>query len=303
MGTIDLLKKHTEPPAGGSGLAVPSRRNAGNAADSVLDMETDRVAGFLESALAETRPGGKPTGRAERKAVRERLRSHIEMNYREMLAALTDEDRADADSVHTARGLGSLINSMGGTNAFNSGEIEKSRPAKSFGHPEIRVAARRSEAAAFVDTENACRVLSCVFRDNEAKPKTVIDASLAINITEDDLLPRGFRLRVLESYLIGNVICDRLVREIDSAARETFQGPADDNRDGETSSPENGDRFPSINMERILDRCLQTPQPSPDAGEVGRILSARGLDGKIRLRAFDDALGLFVSALSRHGLD
>jgi len=263
MGTIDLPKN----------------------TNKVLEEETDRVSLHLEATVSAALPiGEKPPGRATKKELREKLRVYIERNYRMLLghlpaSSLPASEGARLGTRHTPAEVESLLGSMGGADRFNTGEIEKSTPLKPWDQLETYAneLLRKTDSLAFVGRENACYVLGCAFRDNECRPKTVTDLSLSVNILEDDLVPPAFRSRLVDSYLIGKVICGHLIESINQ----------------EAVSP----------AERIVERCTETPVPAPSAQDILRNLAADAMLENARRRAFDGALGLLVSALANNALD
>ena len=291
MGTIDLPKPlagtSRQKPAHSAPRAAPPRKDGRQAIARVLDAETDRVVRHLDSALAAAQSsGGKPLSRVAKKGLREKLRGYIERNYRELLDALPASGGARAagrGTLRTPEEVGTLLDSLGGTDRFNTGEIEKSAAAASWEHLEAcanDLLARKADAAAFVGRENVCHVLGCVFRDNEQRPKTVTDVSLSLNILEDDLIPPAFRAGAVAAYLIGKVVCEHLVKEI---TREVADS--------------------AISAERIVERCTESAVPAPSAQEIARSLAEDASLASLRGRGFDGALGLLVSALATRGLD
>jgi len=287
MGTIDLPK----PTAGPSRRktvpvtprTVPPRKDERQIADGVLEEETDRIVRHLESALAAAHPGEKPMGRVAKKGLREKLHAYMERNYLELLGTLPTNGwtgTAGGGTRHTPAEVGTLLDSLGGTDRFNTGEIEKSAPANPWEHLKTHandLLARKTDAAAFVGRESVCHVLGCVFSDNERRPKTVMDLNLSLNILEDDLVPPAFRSRSAAAYLIGKVIRDHLTQTVTREAG----GPA----------------------ERIVERCTETAVPAPDAQDIARNLAGDPALANLRRRGFDGALGLLVSALADRGLD
>ena len=303
MGTIDFQKPTTprrEKPAFGAPGDTPSHggaasRDGPQAGVWVLENEADRVFRHLEAVL----PGEKPLSQIVRKGLKAKLHAYIERNYHLLLDRLPmgSGDRTGAFGLETRRspeGVGRLLGSMGGADCFNTGEIEKSAPAKPWGHLEahaddvlMRKGPPLSGAAAFVGRENACRVLSCVFKDNALRPKTVTDARLSLNIPETDLVSPAFRCRTAALYLIGEVICGNLIQGIDAAAQSKgVEGPG--GKTGELAG-------------WVLELCTETA-PVYDTQDIVRNFAANVLTEGGRRRGFDAALGLLVSALADCGL-
>ncbi|MCL2191151.1 MAG: hypothetical protein FWB79_04095 [Treponema sp.] len=289
MGTIDLPGKTASPGGenpgtdafrGGPFRDAQFRRDIRQATAGILGENTDRILLHLEATVSATvsatlsAGGGKPLGRAAKKELREKLYAYIERNYGELLCRLS----RDHDGL-TRREVGRLLDSMGGADGFNTGEIEKSGAAAFREPPEARaVGAPKGDAAAFVPWENACHVLSCVFSDNAARPKTVTDLKLSLNISEYDLLSPAARHKATAMHLIGDLICGHLFGEIERVARDEA-GQATDAREL---------------AGRILERCTENAVPA-----VAEIALPEGACG----RGFDAALGLLVSLLADRGLD
>ncbi|MCL2600186.1 MAG: hypothetical protein FWD88_03295 [Treponema sp.] len=269
-------------------------------AAQVLEEETDRVVRHLESALAATPGGEKPLGHATRKGLREKLHAYIERNYQGLLDRLSQDGDgtgiyAGWKTRHTPEGIGRLLDSMGGTDMFNTGEIEKSSSAKPWEHLEAHangMLMRRHDAAAFVPDGNVCYVLGCVFRDNADKPKTVTDVKLSLNILELDLVPQTFRHWTAASYLIGEIVCGHLVKGIDVAARSRKAG----GQNGEASA------LQGELAGWVLERCTETAIPTMDTRDLARSLAANAAMANVRRRGFDAALGMLVSILADCGL-
>ena len=303
MGTIELRKNPTAPrrekPAfdalkdtlshGGVSL-----RDGRQETVQILENEADRVLRHLEDAL----PGEKTLGQSVRKGLKAKLYAYIEQSYRWLLDRLPMDDGCETGGFglgtrHTPEGISGLLGSMGGADGFNTGEIEKFAPATPWGHLEAHaddVLMRKDTspsgasllgAAAFVGRENACRVLSCVFRDNSFKPKTVTDARLSLNIPETDLVSPAFRHRAMALYLIREVICGHLVEGIDAAVRS-----------------ENAGDKPGEFAVRLLELCTKTSVPALDTQGIVRNLAANLITESARRRGFDTILGLLVSTLA-----
>jgi len=297
MGTVDLPNKTSAPRRERPGFdaAVPSRGDAARrgdrgAAAPVLEEETDRVVRHLEAVLASASSGEKPLSPSVKKGLREKLYAYVERNYRGLLERLPAEAGDETDGSgspvrRTPEEIGGLLDSMGGADRFNTGEIEKTTTVRPWDSPED-APGRKTDAAAFVRGENACRVLGCVFGDNAFRPKTVTDAKLRLNVPEDDLVPPAFRCRVAASHLIGEIVCGYLVKVI---SREAAAGS------GEGLSGEELAR-------RVLERCTETAAPAPEPQDTVRNIVASAAMANVRRRGFDAAAGLLVSVLTDGGL-
>jgi len=306
LGTIDLQKNPTalrwEKPAfdvsrdalfhGDLPCRDISLRDGRKITVQILENEVDRVFRHLESSLH----GEKPLSQSAKKGLKAKLYTCIERNYQRLLDRLPmggggETGGLEWETCHTPKGIGRLLDSMGGADSFNTGEIEKYAPAKPWGHLEAhadgmltRKDASLLGAAAFVGRENACRVVSCVFKDNAYKPKTVTDARLSLNIPEAGLVSAAFRYRAMALHLIREVICEHLIKGIDAAAQSM-----------EAGGP--GDRTGEL-VGRILELCDETAVSAYDTQDILRNLAANVITENTRRRGFDAALGLLVSALA-----
>jgi len=307
MGTIDLPQNLSGPggekPGSDASFGLPfhgspsdnvqSRADIRQVTTRVLEEKTDWVLRRLESALA-TLPaamsgGDTPLTRTEKKGLREKLYAYIERNYRALLDGLPHDDGGRIR--RTRKEAGSLLESMGGVDRFNTGEIEKAAPGPvaQWEHPEAHangMLTGRDGSAAFVNGENACDVLSCVFKDNACRPKTVTDVKLFLNIPEADLFPPVVRAKATALYLIGKIVCGHLLKGMDAEIAAVAEG----NTAGDSSAGELA--------RRILERCTEKAVPAPDPQDMAE----EDMLKSARRCAFDGAVGLFVSALADNGL-
>ncbi|MCL2194041.1 MAG: hypothetical protein FWB78_11705, partial [Treponema sp.] len=282
--------------AGSTPLAEDMRRVTAQ----VLEEKTDKVLQHLETVLVAASGGERSLGRMAKRDLREKLYEYIERNYNELLNRLSHGGAGGFRRTH--KEVGNLLGSMDGVDRFNTGEIEKFAPAESWDHLEAHangILMAKSDAAAFVPVENTCNVLSCVFKDNACKPKTVTDVKLSLNIPEYDLIPPSVRHKATALYLIGKIICGHLSKGIDREAHAVIgKAASDSSSPSEEAKPSQGEL-----AGRILERSMEKAVPSPDPQDMARNIAAKAMLESTRRHGFDGAFALFVSVLADCGLD
>ncbi|MDR0387085.1 MAG: cytochrome C oxidase subunit II [Treponema sp.] len=74
---------------------------------------------------------------------------------------------------------------------------------------------QKTDIGAFIRSGNACSIVKCAFKDNPAKPTTVTDVKLSVNIPDSELMRPAFRRRVTAEYLIKDILSIYVIGSID----------------------------------------------------------------------------------------
>jgi hypothetical protein len=226
MGIIDPLKSSEVP-------------GSGEYWDQLLEKEADRVLQYLAAKL--------PRDVLEQLDItggfKEKLYDYFSRNYRNMLSRymMTAEDEMAKKirgciekeemkirSRHTSREITELLDQAGGGDKFNTGEIEKS-VVNMYGHLQGHIQRgvnelenqtnsllrQKTDIGAFIRGENAYSIVKCAFKDNLAKPKTVTDVKLSVNILDSELISPIFHYQVTVEYLIKDILSKYIIETID----------------------------------------------------------------------------------------
>jgi hypothetical protein len=175
---------------------------------------------------------------------KEKLYDCFNRNYRNLLnrymAAAEDEmvkkirsyidkEEEKVRSRYTSREITDLLERAGGAGKFNTEEIEKS-VANMYGHLQGHIQRgvtdlenqtnsllrQKTDIGSFIRGENAYSIVKCAFKDNPAKPKTVTDVKLSVNILDSELISPIFHYQVTAEYLIKNILSNYIIDAIDT---------------------------------------------------------------------------------------
>ncbi|HUW41320.1 MAG TPA: cytoplasmic filament protein CfpA [Rectinemataceae bacterium] len=245
MGAIDLPKSpnvfHPEKPSavGSRNSLAQEGRDQQREVNQLLEEETNKVIHHINARL--------PKEVLERLDVmgglKEKLYNYFNQNYQNMfnrfMVTTEDEmvkkvrnfiDKEEMKSLarYTPKEIAELLDQVGGADKFNTGEVEKSM-VNMFGHLQGHIQRgvnelenltnallrQKTDVGAFIRGENAYSVVKCSFKDNLAKPKTVTDVKLSVNILDSELISPIFHYQVTVEYLIKDLISKHLIDQID----------------------------------------------------------------------------------------
>ena len=145
---------------------------------------------------------------------------------------LIDKDEFQNLNRYTPREISSLIDRIGGSDKFNTAEVEKS-VVNIYGHLQGHVQRgvfdleqvtnsilrQKIDVGSFVRGENTYAVVKCSFKDCEYKPEGVADIKLVINILEEELISPIYHYQVATDMIIKVMISDHIShlvnREVD----------------------------------------------------------------------------------------
>jgi len=218
MGTVDLPKsvKTVRPQARGEYIPKTGE-NRQASLDRIIREQAGRFSSQLGAKL--------PVESIPR--LDEKLYNFINQNYRGISGnfpmghsdEITFDSRGKAVK-NTVVEITAMLENEG--YQFNTGEIEKSQANRQWGIGDLEahtnnMLRRKAGIGSVVDSQKANLVVSCVFKDNAMKPKTVTDLKLSVNIPETELIDSETRFKVSAAYLIREIICKRLSESIDNA--------------------------------------------------------------------------------------
>ena len=247
MGAIDLPKSpnvfHPEKPSavGSRNSLAQEYRDQQAEVNQLLEEETNKVIHHLTARL--------PKDVLERLDVmgglKEKLYNYFNQNYQNMfnrymvtsedemvkkIRNFVDKEETKVLARYTPKEIADLLDAVGGADKFNTGEIEKSI-VNMYGHLQGHVQRgvnelethtnsilrQKTDTGAFVRGENAYSIVKCAFKDNLAKPKTVSDVKLSVNILDSELISPIFHYQVTVEYLIKDLLSKHIIDSIDHA--------------------------------------------------------------------------------------
>ncbi|MDH5752730.1 MAG: cytoplasmic filament protein CfpA [Deltaproteobacteria bacterium] len=142
---------------------------------------------------------------------------------------LVDNEELRGLNRYTPRPVSYLLDRVGGSDKFNSGEIEKSI-VNMFGHLQGHVQRemndlevgtnsllrRKTDVGAFVRGENAYAITKCSFRNHPKKPDTVFQMKLSLNVLETELISKIYPYRTRATFLLKEQLTQRIKNALDS---------------------------------------------------------------------------------------
>lgn len=161
-----------------------------------------------------------------------------------------DKEEVKGLARYTPKEIGELLEQVGGSDKFNTGEIEKSL-VNMYGHLQGHIQRgvndlenetnallrQKADVGAFVRGENAYSILKCTFKDSEQKPKTVYDVKLSVNILDSELISPIVHYQTTVEFLLKDVIAGHIMELIDKELQQ-FKDELIDTGKGELSDGE-----------------------------------------------------------------
>ncbi|HKL85752.1 MAG TPA: cytoplasmic filament protein CfpA [Treponemataceae bacterium] len=245
MASIDLPRSpnvfHPEKPSavGSRNSLAQDYRDQQKEVNQLLEEETNKVLHHLNSRL--------PKEVLERLdvmgGVKEKLYNYFNQNYQNMfnrymvtaedemvkkVRGFVDREEMKVLNRYTPKEIATLLDEVGGSDKFNTGEIEKSM-VNMYGHLQGHIQRgvndletltnsllrQKTDVGAFVRGENAYSIVKCAFKDNIYKPKTVTDVKLSVNILDSELISPVFHYQATVEYLIKDLLSKHYMDEID----------------------------------------------------------------------------------------
>ncbi len=161
-----------------------------------------------------------------------------------------DKEEMKSLQRYTPKEIVELLDKVGGSDKFNTGELEKS-VVNMYGHLQGHIQRgmndlenetnsilrQKTDVGAFVRGENAYSIVKCAFKDNQFRPKTVTDIKLSINVLDSELISPIFHYQVTVEHLlkdsISKHISELIDREIEKLKEELVDSGRSEMTDGE----------------------------------------------------------------------
>ena len=266
MASLDLPQSpnvfHPEKPSavGSRNSLAQDYRDQQKEVEQLIEEGTDKVLNHLSKKL--------PKEALEKLDVmgglKEKLFNYFNQNYQNMfnryMVTAEDEmlkkvrgfiDREEMKVLdrYTPKEIATLLDAVGGSDKFNTGEIEKSL-VNMYGHLQGHVQRgmndletqtnallrQKTDVGAFVRGENAYSIVKCAFRDNLYRPKTVTDVKLSVNILDTELISPIFQYQATVEYLIKDLLTnyymDAIDKEIEKLKDARIDSGLDEMSDG-----------------------------------------------------------------------
>jgi hypothetical protein len=239
----------------------------------------------------------------------------------------------DARSRYVSREITDLLERSGGAGKFNTDEIEKSVAAM-YGHLQGHIQRgvtglenqtnsllrQKTDIGSFIRGENACAIVTCAVKDNPAKPASVTDVTLSVNIPDSALISPIFPYQVTAECLITDLLSDAITGAIDADIEKLKDdridggleelsdtevifaklGRVEDYTGGEGEDPRSA-RYSAIAkslFDRFSGMTAESSVPRNTRESLTELLEAKVLDMEnIRDRGFNTAVNAITSIL------
>jgi hypothetical protein len=229
--------------------------------DQLIQEEAERVLETIETKLpAEVLQRLDIMG-----GLKEKLYNYFNQNYQNMfnryitttedemvkkIRNFIDKEENKTLARYTPKEIAEMLDQIAGADKFNTGEIEKSI-VNMYGHLQGHIQRgmndlenetnsllrQKTDVGAFIRGENAHSVVKAAFKDSAAKPKTVSDVKLSVNILDSELISPIFQYQATVEYLIKDQIARTITNLIDQEV-ERFQDELVDQGKEELSDSE-----------------------------------------------------------------
>jgi hypothetical protein len=150
---------------------------------------------------------------------------------------------------YSPREIVEVLDKLGGSDKFNTGEIEKS-VVNMYGHLQGHIQRgmndlenetnailrQKTDVGAFVRGENTYSIVKSAFKDNLHKPKTVTDIKLSINILDSELISPIFHYTVTVEHLLKDTLANHIQELIEREIEDFKDDLVDSGRPELTNS-------------------------------------------------------------------
>ncbi|KAK3596140.1 hypothetical protein CHS0354_027410 [Potamilus streckersoni] len=186
---------------------------------------------------------------------------------------------------YTPRSVIDLLAEVGGTDNFNTAEIEKSiiniyghlHGAIQRGVNEVEqhtntLLRKKTDVGAFLRGENAYAIIRAAFKPNLVKPNTVLDAQMAVNILESEIVSPILHIEEKLSVLVRKLISAHVLNLIDKEIEKLNLALIEENKEELTANEKIFEKLKS------LDKYFDTNGSSKVVDELasGKIFDAIG---------------------------
>ena len=155
-----------------------------------------------------------------------------------------DKEESKALARYSPKEVAEMLDQIGGSDKFNTGEIEKSM-VNMYGHLQGHIQRgmndlendtnsllrMKNDVGAFIRGENAYSIVKCSFKDNLFKPKNVSDVKLSVNILDSELISPIFQYQVTVEFLIKDQISKTITHLIEQEVERYQDELVDEGKD------------------------------------------------------------------------
>ncbi|MFA5528818.1 MAG: cytoplasmic filament protein CfpA [Peptostreptococcales bacterium] len=173
----------------------------------------------------------------------------MEDEFLKKVRDFVDREEAKGLARYTPKEIVEILDKVGGSDKFHTGEIEKSI-VNMYGHLQGHIQRgvndlevetnsilrQKTDVGSFVRGENAYAILKCVFKDNELRPKYVYDVKLSINILESELISPLYHYQVTVESIMKDTIQKHIQDLIDKQVEQFTDDLVDSGKHELTSS-------------------------------------------------------------------
>lgn len=276
--------------------------------------------------------------------VKEKLHNYLNQGYQNMFnrylvtaedeltkkyKTLVDQEELKSLNKYTPRDVTSLLTHLGKDKNLDIsgidssvtavyGQLQKSlnKEISDLNHQTDKVLRGKTDISSLISSDGAYSIVKCYFRDNPIKPESVTDISLAVNVTESELLKPIFHYQngpesILKEIISGHIMdaIDKDIENIDQQVDGTSRSAEDRvvekmNRLEQYISFDNSED--SSQYDYVAHHLLKTLQGMKDEeeSEDEEPLSIRDNirtmlgEENIRNRGFDDVVNTLINILN-----
>ncbi len=200
----------------------------------IIDDAAKRISGFVQTKL----PADILKNVDIMASIEDKIYNYVNQSYVNMFnrynVTVEDEmikkvrDFVDKEEMrtlarYTPREIVEILDKLGGTDKFNTGELEKS-VVNMYGHLQGHIQRgmneletdtnailrQKTDVGAFVRGENTYSIVKAAFKDSLYKPKTVQDIKLSINILDSELISPIFHYQTTVEYLLKDTLAKHI---------------------------------------------------------------------------------------------
>lgn len=247
MGNSDI--RHPEKPGaiGSRNSVHRETRDEYQEAKLLIDEQVDKILNHVTAklppeVLERLHVGG---------TVKEKLHNYLNQGYQNMfnryLVTAEDEltkkykdlvDREELNSLnrYSPREVTSLLKQLGKDKGFDISGIDSSvtnvysqlqkslnKEITDLNHQTDKVLRGKTDISSLIKSDGAYSIVKCYFRDNPIKPESVTDISLAVNVTESELLKPIFHYQNGPESILKEIISNHIITSIDKEITDLDQ--------------------------------------------------------------------------------
>jgi hypothetical protein len=146
---------------------------------------------------------------------------------------LIDKEENRVLDRYTPRDITEILERIGDSETFNTGEIEQSivsmhsqlqehiqRGVSNLENHTKSLLREKSDVGAFVRGENSYAIVKCSFRENVRRPKSVMDLKLSVSILDYELISKIYPYQIPVGTLIKDIVARNIHNLIDKELDE-----------------------------------------------------------------------------------